>query len=313
VVRRGSTLVPLCVGYGLAAIAACDVTGPLPPAVFLEPASLTIEDGQSAKISAKLRNPRARTVQWSSSNPSVATVDLSGTVTGIINGSAMITAKMTDDTTVMATVPVTVSGPAVATMTVSPAAVTVHVSLALRMATQLRAADGRIIRGRPITWTSADSRIADVTGQGIVRGRAPGGPIDLVASVEGRSATARVRVAHAAELCPFVAPLTVGQRADGRLALGDCEFSLDDSFVDVYEFTLAAPATLQIDMVSSEVDAFIGLFTGAGIFLAEDDNSGGNRNARLVTMPLDPGQYRVWANTATGASAGAYSLTVTLR
>ena len=68
VARPGSTLLVVGVGCGLAVIGACDVTGPDSPAVFLDPPSLTLEDGQSAKISAKLRNPRARTVVWSSSN-----------------------------------------------------------------------------------------------------------------------------------------------------------------------------------------------------------------------------------------------------
>lgn len=306
-VRCGSVL--LVVAFS---VAGCDAAG-LPPAVFLDPASLTIEDGQTAKITAKLRNPKARTVRWSSSNIAVATVDAFGSVTGVINGSATITAKMTDDSTVMATVPVTVSGPAVATVTVSPAAATVYVGLALRITPQLRAGDGRIIRGRAVTWTSPDAGIAEVTSQGIVRGRAPGGPLAVVAAIEGRSATAQVRVAHAAELCPFVTTIGLGQRTDGRLALGDCEFSLDESYVDVYEVTMATAGSLQIDMVSGDLDAYIGFFNGAGIFLAEDDNSGGGQNARLITAQLDAGKYRVWANTAKGATGGAYSLTVTQR
>jgi len=311
--RCGSFLVAIGAGFGLAAgVVACDSTGPLPPAVFLEPATLTLEDGQTAKISARLRNPKARTVKWSSSNPAVATVDVAGNVTAVINGTANITAKMTDDTTVTGMVPVTVSGPPVATVTLSPTAATVYVSLGLRFTPVLRATDGRVIRGRVVAWTTADAAIADVTTQGVVRGRAPGGPIAVVASIEGRSATSLVRVAHLAELCPFVAPLALGQRAEGRLALGDCEFALDESYVDVYEVTLSAPATLQIDMSSSDVDAYIGFFSGAGMFLGEDDNSGGGRDARFVTPPLDAGKYRVWANSA-GASAGAYSLTVTQR
>ena len=296
----------------MAAVVACDSTAPSPPAVFLEPASLTLEDGQTAKISAKLRNPKTRTVRWSSSNPAVATVDAAGNVTGVMNGTADITAKMTDDSTVTATVPVTVSGPPVGTITVNPAAATVYVGLAFRFTPQLRTLDGRIIRGRPVAWATADAAIADVSAQGIVRGRGPGGPIAIVASSEGRSATSLVRVAHLAELCPFVAQLQLGQRVEGRLTLGDCEFSLDDSYVDVYEITLPTQSTLQIDMTSSEIDSYLGFFSGAGVFLAEDDNSGGDRNARLVTTPLDPGKYRIWANSA-GATVGGYSLTVTQR
>ena len=311
--RSGGLLIRVGASFGLVAgFVACDSTAPLPPAVFLEPSALTLEDGQTAKISAKLRNPKARTVRWSSSNPAVATVDAAGNVTGVINGTADVTAKMTDDSTVTATVPVTVSGPPIGTITVTPATATVYVGLALRFTPQLRTLDGRVIRGRTVAWTTADAAIADVSAQGTVRGRGPGGPIAIVASSEGRSATSLVRVAHLAELCPFVAQLPLGQRVDGRLTLGDCEFSLDDSYVDVYEITIPTQATLQIDMTSSEIDSYIGFFSGAGVFLAEDDNSGGERNARLITTPLDPGKYRVWANSA-GATVGGYSLTVTQR
>jgi hypothetical protein len=296
---------------GLGALA-CESTRPLPPAVFVDPAKLTLEDGQSAKITARLRNPKALTVTWSSSNSAVATVDLAGNVTGVTNGTANIVVRMTDDTTISATVPVTVSGPAVATVNVSPPSAVVYVGFARQVVAQLRSADGRIIRGRPITWTTPDAKIADVSGSGIVRGRGPGGPIALVASTEGHSGTTQIRVAHAAEACPFIAALALGQRADGTLALGDCEFSLDNSYVDVYEIAVAAAGTFQIDMTSGDLDSYIGVFESGGIFLGEDDNSGGGRNARLV-LQLPAGKYRIWANAISATETGTYSLVVAQR
>ena len=290
----------------------CDTTKPLPPAVLVTPAVLTLEDGQTAKITARLRNPKSRTVRWSSSNTAVATVDLSGTVTGVSNGTANIYVKMVDDSTVFAMVPVTVVGPAVASVSLTPPVATVYVGFSFRMSVQLRSESGRSIRGRAITWASPDVTIADVTTTGLVRGRAPGGPIALTATVEGKTATSQVRVAHAAEACPFVTALTFGQRMDGRLSLGDCELSLDDSYVDVYEITLPAAATVQVDMASTEFDSYIGLFDATGLFLAEDDNSGGGNNAQIVRQ-LAAGKYRVWANTITGATSGSYSVTVVQR
>ena len=290
----------------------CDATKPLPPAVLVTPATLTLEDGQTAKLNARLRNPKSRTVRWSSSNTAVATVDLSGTVTGVTNGTANIFVKMVDDSTVFAMVPVTIVGPAVSSVSLTPPTATVYVGFSFRMSVQLRSADGRVIRGRAITWTTPDVTIADVTTAGIVRGRAPGGPIPLTATVEGKTATAQVRVAHAAEACPFVTALTFGQRMDGRLALGDCELSLDDSYVDVYEITLPAAATVQVDMASAEFDSYIGLFDATGLFLAEDDNSGGGNNAQIVRQ-LPAGKYRVWANTISGSTSGSYSVTVVQR
>ena len=290
----------------------CDSTKPLPPAVFVQPAKLTIEDGRSAKLSAVLRNPKTRNVTWSSSSPSVATVDPTGTVVGVTNGTTTVTVRMADDTTIAAAVPVTVSGPAVATITLVPASAVVYVGLARQISAQLRASDGRIIRGRAVTWRSPDATIAEVTASGVVRGRGPGGPIALVASSEGRSASAQIRVAYAAEVCPFATPVTIGERIEAQLSLGDCEFTVDNSYVDVYELTLAAPATVAIDMVSAEVDSYLGLFDATGVYIAEDDNSGGSRNAQLVRS-LPAGKYRIWANTILGGIGGAYIIAVSQR
>jgi len=291
---------------------ACDSTRPLPPAVFVEPARLTLEDGQTAKLTAKLRNPKARTVTWSSSNRAVATVDVAGMVTAVVNGTTDIVVRMTDDSTVSATVPVTVTGPAVASVTVAPATAVVYVGFARQLFAQLRSADGRVLRGRTVTWTTPDPAIADVSPAGVVRGRAPGGPLTLVAGSEGSTGSARVRVAYAAETCPFITTLTFGQRADGTLALGDCEYSLDDSYVDVYEVTLPAAGTIQIDMASGDFDSYLGLFEANGVFLGEDDNSGGGRDARIVRQ-VPAGKYRIWANTLSGAVTGTYSLIVSQR
>ena len=307
---RMSRRVRLALAAGLSLVG-CDLTKPLPPAVFVEPASLTLEDGQSAKITAKLRNPRSRTVQWLSLDSTIATVDPVGTVTAVANGTTTIIVRMTDDTTVTAMVPVTVIGPAVATIAVSPSTSVVLVGTLRQIAVRLRAADGRLLLRRSVSWTTPDASIAEVSSSGVVRGRGAGGPIALVATSEGHSATAQVRVAHAADRCPFVLPFALGERAEGRLALGDCELPLDNSYVDVYEFTLTESATVQVDMSSVELDAYIGLFSATG-FLAEDDDSGGGRDARIVQQ-LAAGTYRVWANTIGGGVTGAYALTAVRR
>lgn len=273
---------------------------------------VTLQDGQTRKLTASLRNAKSRTVSWSSTNPAIATVDATGLVTAVMNGSTTILAKMALDSTISTSVPVTVAGPAVATISLSPTSSTVWVGVARQFGVQLRAADGRILRGRAITWTTPDATIADVSTAGVVRGRRPGGPIPLTATSEGVTATALIRVAHEAEGCPFIVPLAVDEITAGRLSLGDCEFREDESYVDVYEFTLAAAGTVQIDMASTDLDSYLGLFDASGQFLTQDDNAGGSNNARITTQ-LAAGRYRVWANTTKGATSGAYTLTVSRR
>ena len=302
-------LLALTIGSG---IEACDSTRPRPPAVFVEPARLTLQDGQTATLTAKLRNPTTRTVTWSSSNREVATVDAAGDVTGVTNGTASVVVRMTDDTTISTTVPVTVSGPAVATVTVSPEAPIVYVGFARQLFVQLRSANGRRIRGRAVTWTTPDRTVVDVSADGVLRGVAPAGPLTVVASSEGRTGSTQVRVAYAAEVCPFVRALPLGQRADGTLALGDCEYSFDDSYVDIYEITLPVAGMIQVDMTSGDLDSYLGLFEAGGVLLAEDDNSGGGRNARIERQ-VPAGTYRVWANSLSGSVTGTYSLVVSQR
>jgi len=200
----------------------------------------------------------------------------------------------------------------VATVTVFPAAPVVYVGFARQLVVQLQSANGRRIRGRTVTWTTPDRSVVDVSAAGVLRGRAPGGPLTVVASSEGRTGSTQVRVAYAAEVCPFVRTLPLGERADGTLALGDCEYTLDDSYVDIYEITLPAAGTIQVDMTSGDVDSYLGLFDAGGALLAEDDNSGGGRNARIERQ-VPAGTYRVWANTLSGSVTGAYSLIVSQR
>ncbi len=160
---------------------------------------------------------------------------------------------MTDDTTISTTVPVTVSGPAVATVTVTPGgADRVRWLRTTAALSNSASADGRLLRGRTVTWTTPDAEHRRRVRRGVVAWARPGRAASR-RRVERRADRRRtqVRVAHAAEVCPFVATLALGQRADGTLALGDCEYSLDDSYVDVYEITLPAAGTIQIDMTST--------------------------------------------------------------
>ena len=78
--------------------------------ITLKPTSISVEEGKSATISANIRPTDAanKSVKWSSSNTSVATVS-NGVVRGVKPGSAQITCAALDGSGVSATAGVTVT------------------------------------------------------------------------------------------------------------------------------------------------------------------------------------------------------------
>ncbi len=125
-----------------------------------------------------------RTVAWSSSAPSIATVDVSGLVVGITAGSGTITA--TSDRQV-GTAIIAVSLVPVASIAVSPGSAALIEGETLQLtATPLDSA-GQPLPNRAVAWTSSSPTVASVDGSGLLTASA-GGAATITASSEGQSA-----------------------------------------------------------------------------------------------------------------------------
>jgi hypothetical protein len=77
-----------------------------------------------------------------------------------------------------------------------------------------------------------------------------------------------------------------------------------------HEMKLEAGTVYVIDLESKKFDAYLKLQDAQGNTLAEDDNSGGNGNSRLVFTPAKTGTYRLLATSLVAQSIGYYILTV---
>lgn len=130
-----------------------------------------------------------RAITWTSSNPTVATVGADGTVTTLVPGTTTITAA-SEGRSGGATL--TVLAPAVATVTLDRDSLDVPLRASVTLIATAREASGAVITGRTVTWSSSDPAVASVNTGGVVRLLAPG-TVTITASVEGRSARARVR------------------------------------------------------------------------------------------------------------------------
>ena len=92
-----------------------------------------------------------------------------------------------------------------------------------------------------------------------------------------------------------VASIAYGQMMQGRLEPGDQTMN-DGTFADVWTFQGNGGQTVTIDVMTDDFDAYGQLLDAAGNRLAEDDDSGGDLNARITfTLPAT-GQYQIVVN-----------------
>jgi hypothetical protein len=81
----------------------------------------------------------------------------------------------------------------------------------------------------------------------------------------------------------------------------------------VHVFKMQKGKQYQIDMISSQFDAYLRLETKDGVQLAEDDDSGGMLNARIYFTPMKTGSYRIIATTFGPGVTGMYTLKVSMK
>jgi hypothetical protein len=79
-------------------------------------------------------------------------------------------------------------------VTLAPATVSISTGQSAQLTATLRDAAGNVLTGRTITWASANTGVASVSGSGLVNGVAVGGPVTITATSEGRSGTSAVTV-----------------------------------------------------------------------------------------------------------------------
>lgn len=130
------------------------------------------------------------TTVWTTNNATVAAISQTGRVTGIVPGTAVITAVI-DGVAGNATVDVRLVP--VAKVDVTPAAVSVSAAKTTKLTARLSDAAGNTLTGRIITWSSADPRIATVDATGVVQG-VKRGIVVISATSEGKTGTSTVTV-----------------------------------------------------------------------------------------------------------------------
>jgi uncharacterized protein YjdB len=162
------------------------------------PASVAV--GATVQLTATLKDANqntltGRTVTWTTSNASVATVNSgTGLVSGVAVGSATITATSEGKSGTSAVTVVAGTPAPVATVTVTPNPASVAVGATVQLTATLKDANGNTLTGRTVAWTTSNASFATVNAStGLVTGVAAGSAT-ITATSEGKSGTSAVTV-----------------------------------------------------------------------------------------------------------------------
>lgn len=169
---------------------------PVPTRIVIDPSSVTLDAiGQTSQLTAQVfdQNNALMTgavVSWTSSDTGVATVDVTGEVTAVGNGSASITARSGSasgivNVTVMQTAHDITIEPQMATLTAIGETVQLTATVLDR--------NEQPVAGIAVTWSSSDSGVATVDDEGLVTAFSSG-DTRITASHSGLSASVQIEV-----------------------------------------------------------------------------------------------------------------------
>jgi uncharacterized protein YjdB len=177
---------------------------PPPPvavaSVKIEPDSLTLQIGATAQLRATAYDAQGnvltgRAVAWTSSGAAV-TVAAAGTVTGAAEGSALVTATVEGVEGRLTVKVLAAAAPppaAVASVKIEPDTLTLQVGAAAQLRATAYDAQGNVLTGRVVVWTSSSASVITLGAAGSITG-AGEGSATITATVEGVSGRATVKV-----------------------------------------------------------------------------------------------------------------------
>ena len=249
-----------------------------------------------------------RGVTWASLSPAVATVSATGLVSGVTDGTAVITATSEG---VTGQVTVTVFGsPVVATVTVTPSAPFMAVGTQQTLTAQAKAGSGTVITDAVFAWTSSNPAVATVGAATGVVNVVSAGTATITATASGIQGTAALRGAPGLASGVAVTPPTIAAEGFAIYAVvvpaGKTSLNISTTGgsgdVDVYVFS----PTQTPSAVNTNPSALA--FTGTTCFSALSGNA---ESCTIANPAAGVWRVHVFAWGPAGAVTGT-SLTATM-
>lgn len=166
--------------------------------VTLSPTSESVSAGASVTLVAILKDSAGRIltgrlIAWVSTSPAVATVSEAGVVTGLLVGTAEVIAT-SEGKEGRATLTVNTLSTAVASVVAGPSNVEMSGGATKQLTATLRDANGNVLGGRNVTWSSSNPDRATVSQSGLVTAAPVTAPVVITATSEGQSGNSSIGI-----------------------------------------------------------------------------------------------------------------------
>ena len=190
---KGTAVIKAAANDGSGVFAECKITVKQPvTSLTLNKTALTLNVGKTSTLSATAGPSDAnnKTVKWTTSDSSVATVSSAGEVKGVKRGTATITATAADGSGKKATCSVTVKQP-VTSLTLNKTALTLNNG---KTATLTATVGPSNANNKTVKWTTSNSAVATVSSTGVVKGLKRGTATITATAADGSGKKAACKV-----------------------------------------------------------------------------------------------------------------------
>lgn len=188
---KGTATITATTVNGHSAVCKVTVAPANPEKITLGVTSLKLYVGESKTVTATLEpaDVQNKTVTWTSSNPSVASVDAQGSVTAKAAGTATVTARTANNLTAEVAVTVAPVYPTAITLNVTEKYI--HAYETFTLTAKITPSD---VKDKTLTWKSSNESVAVVDAEGNVTGAKEGTAEITVSSPGGAKATCKFTV-----------------------------------------------------------------------------------------------------------------------
>ena len=198
-VKEGTATITVKATDGSNTSASCTITVKAPvvlvEGITLNATEQTLTEGETFALTASItpENATNKSLAWTSSDESVATVDANGLVTAVKEGTATITAKATDGSNASASCTITVKSAVVLvegiTLNATEQTLAIGETFALTASVTPENATNK-----NLAWTSSDENVAIVDANGLVTAVKEGTATITVKATDGSNVTAQCTI-----------------------------------------------------------------------------------------------------------------------